>query len=516
MIRKLEEPHKSTKTAKDRSRRTGALVFDGVRWRDRLMSPLRCVLVLVLTLQAAAADLSLVEAVKKGDARAARALLAQKADVNAAEADGTTALHWAVEQQRSRADRRADPGRRAGRRGESARGDADSSRGDQRQRRDDRAPHRGRRRCERGAPGRRDRADDRGADRQRGRGAGARGARRRRERAGRLARADRADVGGGRKQRRPPSGSWSAAGADIRAKSTSGTFTPLLFAVRGGHVDASRALLDAGADVNERLADGMSALVLAALQRPLRAGGVSARSRRRPQCRRAGMDRAASGGVVAAAEPRLQSSRRRADRHPRQPRAGETAARPRRRHQRPADEGAARRQPQHAEPDWRDAVRDGGENGRRPADAAAARTRRQSQSRHQRRHHGADGGGGRRRLRTRREPGHARGSARSGQAGLRSRQRRQRGQQGWRDRAARCGLPRRRRAGHPVSRRQGRGARRGEQEEMDAAARGGRGRLREQRHPALSGSGGVDSQADARSGADRCRSSITSAPPRRR
>jgi len=32
---------------------------------------------------------------------------------------------------------------------------------------------------------------------------------------------------------------------------------------RGGHVDASRALLDAGADVNERLADGMSALVLA-------------------------------------------------------------------------------------------------------------------------------------------------------------------------------------------------------------------------------------------------------------
>ena len=50
-----------------------------------------------LTLQAAAADLSLVEAVKKGDARAARALLAQKADVNAAEADGTTALHWAVE-----------------------------------------------------------------------------------------------------------------------------------------------------------------------------------------------------------------------------------------------------------------------------------------------------------------------------------------------------------------------------------------------------------------------------------
>ena len=53
------------------------------------------------------------------------------------------------------------------------------------------------------------------------------------------------------------------AGADIHAKSTSGTFTPLLFAVRGGHVEAARALLETGADVNERLADGMSALVLA-------------------------------------------------------------------------------------------------------------------------------------------------------------------------------------------------------------------------------------------------------------
>jgi ankyrin repeat protein len=53
------------------------------------------------------------------------------------------------------------------------------------------------------------------------------------------------------------------AGADVRARSTAGSFTPLLFAVRGGHVAATRALLDAGADVNERLADGMSAMVLA-------------------------------------------------------------------------------------------------------------------------------------------------------------------------------------------------------------------------------------------------------------
>jgi ankyrin repeat protein len=38
----------------------------------------------------------LVEAVKSGDATAAAALLAKGADVNAAEPDGTTALHWAV------------------------------------------------------------------------------------------------------------------------------------------------------------------------------------------------------------------------------------------------------------------------------------------------------------------------------------------------------------------------------------------------------------------------------------
>ena len=47
------------------------------------------------------ADATLVDAVKRGDASAVRALLESKADGNSAEADGTTALHWAV--------RRADP-----------------------------------------------------------------------------------------------------------------------------------------------------------------------------------------------------------------------------------------------------------------------------------------------------------------------------------------------------------------------------------------------------------------------
>jgi ankyrin repeat protein len=43
------------------------------------------------------------------------------------------------------------------------------------------------------------------------------------------------------------------------------TFTPLLFAVRAGHIPAVRALLAAGADVNETVSDGTSALVLAVL-----------------------------------------------------------------------------------------------------------------------------------------------------------------------------------------------------------------------------------------------------------
>ena len=38
----------------------------------------------------------LIEAVKAGDRETVRALLKQRADVNAAESDGTTPLHWAA------------------------------------------------------------------------------------------------------------------------------------------------------------------------------------------------------------------------------------------------------------------------------------------------------------------------------------------------------------------------------------------------------------------------------------
>jgi len=51
---------------------------------------------LLCSLTATAADLRLVTAAKNGDRATVTSLLQQKLDVNAPEADGTTALHWAV------------------------------------------------------------------------------------------------------------------------------------------------------------------------------------------------------------------------------------------------------------------------------------------------------------------------------------------------------------------------------------------------------------------------------------
>ena len=53
-----------------------------------------------------------------------------------------------------------------------------------------------------------------------------------------------------------------AAGADVRARSH-GEFTPLLFAARQGDVESARLLLDAGVDVNEAGGDGSAALLVA-------------------------------------------------------------------------------------------------------------------------------------------------------------------------------------------------------------------------------------------------------------
>jgi ankyrin repeat protein len=54
-----------------------------------------------------------------------------------------------------------------------------------------------------------------------------------------------------------------AAGADIEALTDAGEFTALKFAIRHGAIDATRALLDAGADIQQTLLDGTSTLTLA-------------------------------------------------------------------------------------------------------------------------------------------------------------------------------------------------------------------------------------------------------------
>lgn len=53
-----------------------------------------------------------------------------------------------------------------------------------------------------------------------------------------------------------------AHGADVKAKSTAG-FTPLLFAVRNDHAEAAKVLLDHGANVNDVASDGTNALNMA-------------------------------------------------------------------------------------------------------------------------------------------------------------------------------------------------------------------------------------------------------------
>ena len=79
-----------------------------LRLRREVALPLKrgaALLLAVACLGAAPRDLPLVEAVKTGSAESVRALLDQRldrqVDVNAAAADGTTALHWAVQGERT-------------------------------------------------------------------------------------------------------------------------------------------------------------------------------------------------------------------------------------------------------------------------------------------------------------------------------------------------------------------------------------------------------------------------------
>ena len=64
------------------------------------------------------------------------------------------------------------------------------------------------------------------------------------------------------------------AGAERDARSTGGEFTALTFAVRAGALDSMRALLEAGADPDATLSDGTSLLLLATINAHFEAAGV--------------------------------------------------------------------------------------------------------------------------------------------------------------------------------------------------------------------------------------------------
>src|SRR5262245_32941610 len=223
-------------------------------------------LVLLLALLGAgpSADLTLVQAVKNGDATTARALLKQKADSNGAEPDGTTALHWAV---RGGNVENVDLLIRSGAKVAVANryGVTPLSLA-----------------CATGNAAIVERLLTAGADPN---GALADGetalmtaARTGSAETIKALVARGANVKAREKRKGQTALMWAAAennvaairalieaGADVNEKSTGGSFTPYLFAVRAGHVDAARALVDAGVDVNQSMPDGTSALVLAVI-----------------------------------------------------------------------------------------------------------------------------------------------------------------------------------------------------------------------------------------------------------
>ena len=245
----------------------------------------RCALSLLVALGAAAMarESSLVDAVKSGDTAAVRALLAQKVDVNAAERRRHHGAALGGAPRRSRDDRcccfaPAPRSKATNRYGVTPLQLAC----DQRQRRDGRAAAEGGRRSQRRAARRRDGADDGGAHRQRGRGESARGAVAPTSTRGKRSKGQTALM-------------WAAAEnnaavvkllvepAPIRSeRSKGGSFTPYLFAVRGGHIDASRALLDAGVDVEREPARRHERARAGGDQRALRARGVSSRKGANP------------------------------------------------------------------------------------------------------------------------------------------------------------------------------------------------------------------------------------------
>ena len=64
---------------------------------DALASAVAACAFLIAVSVSVNADVTLVQAVKTGNVQTVRAMVKAKADTNSAEPDGTTALHWAVQ-----------------------------------------------------------------------------------------------------------------------------------------------------------------------------------------------------------------------------------------------------------------------------------------------------------------------------------------------------------------------------------------------------------------------------------
>jgi len=77
------------------------------------------------------------------------------------------------------------------------------------------------------------------------------------------------------------------AGADLGAHSTAG-FTPLLYAARGGQIESAKVLLAAGADINQPLPNGVSPLVLSIINAKFELASVLVEQGADPNDERAG------------------------------------------------------------------------------------------------------------------------------------------------------------------------------------------------------------------------------------
>ena len=152
----------------------------------------------------AAERATVADAAERRDQAVVRTLLKSGADVNAAQIDGTTALHWAAYHDDAETAALLVEGGRQRQRRQSLRCAAARAGLHERQRGCREAAAGGRRRRERHRKGRRDRAHDGRAFGERRRGESAARARRETRRA-RAARADRADVGRRRRTRRQSS-----------------------------------------------------------------------------------------------------------------------------------------------------------------------------------------------------------------------------------------------------------------------------------------------------------------------